>query len=192
MSKITTADFKKGIFIEYRGEPHQITESTHVNPGKGSAFVRTKLKNVKTGKVAEFTYKSGEVVEEIPVEVQELQFLYLQGNELFFMNPRNYEQVSLDKESIGNFIKLMKEGDVFQVLVHDGKALGMRIPPKVRLLVTEAEDAVAGNSVTGAKKYVTVETGARIITPLFVKKGEIIIIDPGTFEYAGRETGGKY
>lgn len=192
MSKITTADFKKGIFIEFRGEPWQITDNTFVNPGKGSAFVRTKLKNIKTGRVQEFTYKSGETVEEIPVEVKEMQFLYLQENELNFMDPRSYEQITLDKESVGDFVNLMKEGNTFQLLVHDGNALGMRFPPKVRLEVIEAEDASAGNTVTGAKKYVTVETGARVLTPLFVKVGEIIIIDPENFEYAGRETGGKY
>lgn len=192
MGKITTADFKKGIFIEFRGEPWQITDNTFVNPGKGSAFVRTKLKNLKTGRAQEFTYKSGEAVEEISVEVKELQFLYLQGSELFFMDQRSYEQISLDKEIVGDFVKLMKDGEVFQILVHEGKALGLRIPPKVRLMVTEADDAASGNTVTGAKKFVTVETGAKVLTPIFIKTGEIIIIDPGSFEYAGRETGGRY
>lgn len=192
MSRISTSDFKKGIYIEFRGEPHQIVDNTFVNPGKGSAFVRTKLKNLKTKRVCEFTYKSGEVVEEIPVEVSEMQYLYLQDDLLFFMDPRSYEQVSLPKDLIGDFINLIKEGEIFQILLHDGKALDMRIPPKVRLKVTESLDESAGNTVNGAKKYVTVETGAKVLAPLFVKTGEIIIIDPVTFEYTGRETGGKY
>jgi len=188
MTKIAASSFKKGIFIEFRGEPCQITDNTFVNPGKGSAFVRTKLKSIKTGRVVEFTYKSGEMVEEIPVDAREMQYLYLQGDEYFFMDPKNFEQVSLSRELIGDFEKFIKEGEIYQILVHDGQALTMRFPSKVRLIVTEAEDSARGNTVMGAKKYVTVETGARVITPIFIKLGEKIIIDPETSEYAGRES----
>lgn len=192
MSKITTADFKKGIFILFRDEPCQITENTFVNPGKGSAFVRTKLKNLKTGRVQEFTYKSGETVEEVPVVARDMQYLYAQGDEYIFMDERTFDQVSLPKEAILDFAKYIKEGTSYQLLVHEGKALGMRIPSKVRLKVVEAEDAARGNTVMGAKKYVKVETGASVIAPIFIKEGETIIINPETDEYAGREGGGKY
>lgn len=188
MGKITTADFQKGMFIEYKGEPHQIIGMEFVNPGKGSAFVRTKLKNVKTGRVQEFTYKSGESVEEIPIEVHEMQYLYKEMDKYVFMNNRNYEQISMPKDLLGNFSQFIKEGTTYQILVHEGEALGMRFPKKVRLAVTSAEEGAKGNTVMGAKKLVTVETGAQVTVPLFIKKGDLVVIDPETGEYVSRES----
>lgn len=188
MSTITTADFAKGMFIEYKGEPHQIVGLEFVNPGKGSAFVRTKLKNVKTGRVQEFTYKSGETVEEIPIEVHEMQYLYKENGKYVFMNNRNYEQAFLSKDLLGSFSQFIKEGITYQILIHSGEALGMRFPKKVRLKVTEAEEGTKGNTVSGAKKLVTIETGTQITVPLFIKKGDLIVIDPETGEYVSRES----
>ena len=186
MSVVTTSDFQKGMFIEFKGETNQIVEFQHVNPGKGSAFVRTKLKNLKTGKVAEFTYKSGETVEEIPVEVHEMQYLYKDNESFVFMDRFSYEQVNLPKEIIGSFYQFLKEGDVYQILLHNGQAIGMRYPKKVRLLVIAADEAIKGNTVMGAKKLVQLETGVNIAAPLFIKKGDLISIDPETGEYLER------
>lgn len=186
MSKITTSDFQKGMFIEFRGETNQIVEFQHVNPGKGSAFIRTKLKNLKTGKVQEFTYKSGETVEEVPVEVHEMQYLYKGDGNFVFMDRFSYEQTTLEKEIIGTFHQFLKEGDIYQILLHEGLAIGMRYPKKVRLLVTGADEAVKGNTVMGAKKLVQLETGVKIAVPLFIKKGDIVSIDPESGEYLER------
>lgn len=187
MGKITTADFQKGMFIEYKDEPHQIVGLEFVNPGKGSAFIRTRLKNVKTGRVQEFTYKSGEGALEIPIEVHEMQYLYKEMDKYVFMNNRTYEQLSLLKDILGTFANFIKEGEIYQILIHNGEALGMRFPKKVRLQVTDAEEGAKGNTVMGAKKLVTVETGAQITVPLFIKKGDLIAIDPETGEYVSRE-----
>jgi len=148
MGKITTSDFQKGIFIEFKGEPHQIIEFQHVNPGKGSAFVRTKLKSLSSGKVQEFTYKSGETVEEIPIFTKELQYLYKGDNEYYFMDKQTFEQTILPQNIIGSFSTFLREGETYQILLHEGKALGMRFPKKVRLKVIEAEEGVKGNTVT--------------------------------------------
>lgn len=186
MSKITTSNFHKGIFIEFRGEPCQIMEFQHVNPGKGSAFVRTKLKNLKTGKVQEFTYKSGETVNQIPIEVQEMQYLYRDPHNFFFMDRGSFEQISLKKELIGSFSSYIKESEVYQIFLYNNQPLGIRPPKKVRLLVAEAEEAVKGNTAMGAKKTVKLETGLKIDVPLFIKKGDLIAVSPETGEYLER------
>lgn len=186
MTKISTSDFQKGLFIEFRGDPNQIISFQHVNPGKGSAFIRTKLKNIKTGKVLEFTYKSGETVEELPVNVREMQYLYKNIEQLVFMDKYNYEQINIEKNVIGTFSQFLKEGETYQVYVYEGQALGMRIPKKVKLLVTEADEGAKGNTVMGAKKMVTVETGVSVAVPLFIKKGDLIAVDPESGEYLER------
>jgi elongation factor P len=187
MATISTADFKKGLFVTFKNEPHSIIEFQHVNPGKGSAFVRARLKSLKTGKVQEFTYKSGESVEELPVETHEMQYLYPEGDGYVFMDNRTYDQVTVPKILIGNFVRFMKENDTYQVLTHNDKAIGVRLPKKVRLLVTEAEEGGAkGNTIGGAMKAVVVETGAVVNVPLFIKQGEIIAIDPETGSYVER------
>lgn len=186
MSKITTSDFQKGMFIEFRGQPHQIVEFQFVNPGKGSAFVRTKLKGIKSDKVMEFTYKSGETVEEVPVNVREMQFLYKADNNLVFMDNSNYEQINMPLTFAGNFQKFIKEGETYQVFVHEGEALGLRVPKKVKLMVSEAEEGIKGNTVTGGRKTVILETGVTISVPLFIKKGDIVAVDPETGEYQER------
>jgi elongation factor P len=186
MSTITTADFSKGIFIVFKDEPHQITDLTFVNPGKGSAFVRTRLKSLKTGKVQEFTYKSGESVEEVPVNTREMQYLYKEGDNYIFMDNFSYEQYSISEVMLGNYVNYLKPNDTYQILVNGDEAVGLRFPKKVRLTVTEATEGAKGNTVSGATKTVIVETGAVITVPLFIKQGEVIAIDPETGEYLER------
>src|SRR3989344_9682650 len=116
MSTITTAQFRKGMFVEFKDEPHQIVEFQHVNPGKGSAFVRTRLKALKTGKVQDFTFKSGESVTEVPVATREMQFLYKEGNNYIFMDNQSYEQFTISEAMLGNYVHYLKPSDVYQVL----------------------------------------------------------------------------
>lgn len=186
MAKITTANFKKGNFIEFRGEPNQITDFQFVNPGKGSAFVRARLKSLKTGKVIEFTYKSGETVEELPIVTREMQYLYKEGDTYVFMDNTTYEQFSIPALLLGGFTKYVRAGDTYQILVYGDEAVGVRFPKKVWLKVTEAEDGAKGNTATGATKTVVVETGATVTVPLFIKTGDTLGIDPETGAYVER------
>jgi elongation factor P len=186
MSTITTSDFTKSTFIEFKGEPHQIVEFQHVNPGKGSAFVRTRLKSLKTGKVQEFTYKSGESVTEVAIATREMQYLYKEGDNYVFMDNTSYEQFNIPAAMLGNYVNYLKPNDVYQVLVTDEEAVGLRFPKKVRLKVTEATEGAKGNTVSGATKTVIVETGAIVTVPLFIKEGETIAIDPETGTYLER------
>ncbi|MBI5448917.1 elongation factor P [Candidatus Gottesmanbacteria bacterium] len=186
MSTISTADFTKGMFIEFKGEPHLIVEFQHVNPGKGSAFVRTRLKSLKTGKVQEFTYKSGESVVEVPVATREMQYLYKEGNSYLFMDNFSYEQFNLPALLLGDYVNYLKPNDTYQILINGDEAVGVRFPKKVRLLVTEADEGAKGNTVSGATKTVMVETGAMVTVPLFIKQGDTIAIDPETGSYLER------
>ena len=186
MATISTSDFKKGIFIEFKDEPHQITEFQHVNPGKGSAFVRTKLKSLKSGRVQEFTYKSGESVTEVPIETHEMQYIYPENDTYIFMDNRSFEQYTISGSMIGDFSKYLKANDVYQVLVYGDDAVGIRLPKKVRLTVTESDEGSKGNTATGATKTVKVETGAVVTVPLFIKQGDVIAIDPETNSYLER------
>lgn len=181
-----TSILKKGLCIIFKDEPCIVVEKTFVSPGKGTAFFRTKLKNLRTKSVQEFTFKSGEKVEEAPLQTQEVQYLYKQGEDYCFMNPRSYEQITIPEEMLGNFKNFMKEGDIYQVYTLDGEPVTLRTPQKVRLKVTQAEDAVKGNTVSGATKPVTVETGYSLQVPLFVKEGGYIIINTETGEYVER------
>lgn len=186
MSKISTAQFHKGIFIEFKGEPYQIMEFQHVNPGKGSAFVRTKLKSFKTGKTLEFTFKSNETVNEVPIITREMQYLYRQGDSYIFMDNRDYEQLTVTKDILGDYVNFFKENEIYQILVHDGQGVGVRFPKKVRLKVVETEDAVKGNTVSGATKPAKLETGVTIQVPLFIKVGDVVGVDPELSEYVDR------
>lgn len=186
MSTISTGDFAKGLFIEFKGEPHQIVELTFVNPGKGSAFVRTRLKSLKTGKVQEFTYKSGESVEEIPVNTREMQYLYKENENYIFMDNTSFEQYSISEAMLGTYKNYLKPNDTYQILVNGDEAVGLRFPKKVHLKVTEADEGAKGNTVSGATKTVVTETGAVVSVPLFIKQGEIIAIDPESGEYLER------
>lgn len=186
MATILTSDIKKGLCIMFRSAPCVVVDKTFVSPGKGSAFYRTKLKNIKTGNVVEFTFKSGEKLEEAPVEVVELQYLYKDGEALNFMNPRTYEQFSLPKEMANSFFSLMKEGENYQVYVLDNQAIALRPPLKVILKVTHAEEGAKGNTVTGATKEVEVETGYKVLVPLFIKEGDLISINVESGGYVER------
>lgn len=157
------------------------------SPGKGSAVVRTRLKSLKTGRVLDFTFKSGETAEELAVDTREMQYLYKTGEEYFFMNQVTFDQTSLTGEMLGDFRKFIKEGDIVQVLLYEGTPLGIRYPKKVKLKVSEADEATRGNTITGgAKKMVILETGVSVAVPLFINKGDTVVVDTETGEYVER------
>lgn len=181
-----TSILKKGICIIFKDEPYIVMDKTFVSPGKGSAFYRTRLKNIRNGALLDFTFKSGEKIEEAPLITQEFQYLYEQNKEYFFMNPRTYEQISLTEEILGGFKNFVKESDLYQIYTLEGEPVSLRAPQKVTLKVIEAENSVKGNTVSGATKAVKVETGYELQVPLFIKEGDLIVINTETGQYVNR------
>ncbi|HUV72115.1 MAG TPA: elongation factor P [Clostridia bacterium] len=186
MSIISTSELKKGIFIIFRNAPHLVVGKSFISPARGSAFYRTKLKNLKTGAVLDFTFKSGEKLKEAAVEVKELQYLYQDQSELVFINPQTYEQSTLSRTLVGSFFQLMKEGETYQVYTLENQAIALRPPLKVKLKVVHAEAGAKGNTVTGATKQAQLETGHCLQVPLFIKENETIAVNVETGQYSER------
>lgn len=182
----STADFRNGLVIMFKGEPWSIVEFQHVKPGKGGAFVRTKLKNVVSGKVVDNTFRAGEKVETVRLEEKEMQFLYQEGNTLHFMDNETYEQTPLDASLAGDMLKFLKEGEVVKVQFHGDKALGLELPFFIEFEVTETEPGVKGDTVSGSGKPATLETGAVIQVPFFVNVGDRVRVDTRTGTYMER------
>lgn len=177
---------KTGMFVLYKDQPCSVVKCEFYFPGKGSAFARTKMKNVKTGNVYEYTFKSADMVETVDVDTVELQYLYRDGETLNFMNPRTFDQFEVPVSIFeGKDKYLMAEMKMF-FNFYEGEAIGVRFPLKVSVKVTEASEASAGNTVNAPKKPVTIETGVEVLVPLFVKQGETIIVDTETGEYVSR------
>lgn len=186
MAHTHAGNLKKGMFILHNGDIWLVTKAEFYSPGKGSALMRSVLKNLKNAKTLQFTFKSQEIVEEVVVDAIEYQYLYKDHEFLYFMNERTYEQITVPIIMVGTLANFLKEGEKMFVLVYEGKALSVRPPQSVRLIVTEAEDAVKGDTVTNARKEVKVETGATVLAPLFIKKGDTIVVDPETGTYMER------
>ena len=184
--KIKAGNIRKGSYILFKNQPHQVTHTSFMSPGKGSAFMRLKLKNIKTGNTVEFTYKSNEMVEELDVSSKKMQYLYHDANEAVFMDERTYEQISVPATLLKDKLDLLTAEVNVYVLIIDDKAVGVSLPPKVRLKVKRADNAVAGDTVGGAKKEIELETGLKVQAPLFIKTGETVIIDTATKQYVGR------
>ncbi|MCS6956768.1 MAG: elongation factor P [Patescibacteria group bacterium] len=184
--KINAGNLKKGDFVFYQGDIWQVQKADFYSPGKGSALMKTRIKNLISGKNVECVYKSAEQVEVLDVQSIEMQYLYKDNENLYFMNERNYEQYSLPINVVGNVSNFFKEGEKMYVYIYNDKPLTVRPPLSVKLKVIETEDAVKGDTVTGAKKQAKVETGAIVMVPLFVKVGDLISINPETAEYTGR------
>lgn len=183
---ISTAEFRNGAKIEIDGEPFVIVEFQHVKPGKGGAFVRTKLKSLKTGNVIDRTYRSGEKVETPNLEERTMQYLYNTGEEYFFMDSESYEQFSLTSDHIGDGAKWLKENLIVQVLYHNGEPINVEVPMFVELKVVKADPGVKGDTASGGTKPATLETGAVVKVPLYLEEGEVIKIDTRTGEYLER------
>jgi elongation factor P len=188
---IDTSDFRKGLKIEIDGEPFEIVEFQHVKPGKGSAFVRTTIRSLLTGRVLQPTLKSGEKVGKPDIEDKEMQYLYLQGEDFYFMDTRNYEQTFLSEKVLGEAKNFLKENINVSVLFYNGKAIGVTLPNSVDLKVTKCDPGVRGDTVSGALKPATLETGYTVNVPLFINEGDVLKIDTRDGKYLTRvATGG--
>jgi elongation factor P len=182
----STAEFKKGLKIEMDGKPFLIVDFQHVKPGKGGAFVRTKLKNMINGRVVDQTFRSGEKVGRPDLEEKEMQYLYREGNDFVFMDNVTYDQVYLTKEQVGDQSQFLQENINIKLLYFNGEPIDIDLPNFVELTVTATEPGFKGDTATGGNKPATVETGAVIQVPLFISEGDRIRIDTRTGSYMER------
>ena len=183
---ISAGDFKNGLTIENEGNVFQIVEFQHVKPGKGAAFVRTKLKNIKSGGVVEKSFRPTEKFQQAHIERKNMQYLYNDGDLYYFMDTETYDQVGLGEDLIGDALKFVRENDMVTTISHNGETFAVEPPMFVELEVTECEPGEKGNTATGATKPCTVETGATVYVPLFVNLGDKLKIDTRTGEYLSR------
>ncbi|AKA36298.1 elongation factor P [Flagellimonas lutaonensis] len=182
-----TSDIRKGLCIRYNNDIYKIVEFLHVKPGKGPAFVRTKLKSVTSGKVIDNTFSAGHKIEDVRVETRSYQFLYSEGDTYHFMNTDDYNQIALQESNL-DAPDLLKEGEVVTIIFNaeDNMPLSVEMPASVILEVTHTEPGVKGNTATNATKPATVETGARINVPLFINEGDKIKVDTSNSSYLER------
>jgi len=186
MNTINAGNITKGSFIIFKGAPVFITKAEFMSPGKGSPVMRIKFKNVQTGAAGEFTYKTGESVEVAEIEKKEMEYLYRDGEELFFMNPKSYDQVSIPMGLIDDQFGYLTPNLRCWIVWYKGSPIGATLPSHVTLEVTESPDEVAGNRINAPKKTVRLETGIEAQVPLFIKIGEKVQLDTTTGEYLGR------
>lgn len=183
---ISTVDFRNGTRLMVDGEPFYIVEFQHVKPGKGGAFVRTKLKSYLTGNVLDRTFRSGERFEEPDLEEREMQFLYATGDAYTFMDTETYEQLTFEKQTLGENVDLLKENMVVKILIYEHRPIAVELPNFIELKVIDAEPGVRGDTATGGTKPAIVETGATIKVPLYLEVGTVIKIDTRTRSYVER------
>lgn len=183
---ITAGDFRNGVTFELDGQIFQVVEFQHVKPGKGAAFVRTKLKNIITGATVERTFNPTDKMPKAHIERKDMQYLYNDGDLYHFMDVETYEQMALGADKLGDALKFVKENMVVKILSHKGNVFGVEPPTFVELEITHTEPGFKGDTATGATKPATVETGAVIKVPLFVNQGDVIRIDTRTAEYMER------
>ncbi|QQG44645.1 MAG: elongation factor P [Candidatus Roizmanbacteria bacterium] len=184
--RTNAGNLKKGEFVRHQNEIWQVQKAEFYSPGKGSALMKARIKNVLSGKNLDYTYKSNEDVETVDVTSIEMQYLYKDAENYYFMDERSYEQYSVASSVVGDVGRFFKEGDKYYIFVYNEKAISIRPPMSVRLKIIETEDAAKGDTVSGAKKTAKVETGATVMVPLFVKAGDEITINPETGDYTGR------
>jgi elongation factor P len=182
----STADFRNGMVIKYDGQVFRIVEFQHVKPGKGGAFVRTRLKNVETGSVIERTFRSGEKVDEIRLERTDAQYLYSDGEMLHFMNLENFDQFAMATERLGDARLYLKENETVQVLLHEGDPFLVELPPHVNLAVKYTEPGMRGDTAQGGNKPAELETGLTVTVPLFIEVGDVLRVDTRNGQYVER------
>lgn len=183
---ISAGEFRNGITVEIDGTVYQVLEFQHVKPGKGAAFVRTKLKNVMSGGVIERTFRPTEKFPKAHIERKTMQYLYSDGDLYHFMDGETYDQIALNEETIGDALKFVKENEEVKVCSYQGEVFAVEPPLFAELAVTATEPGVKGDTATGATKPATVETGAQVMVPLFVNEGDVLKIDTRTGEYLSR------
>ncbi|MGB3400347.1 MAG: elongation factor P [Candidatus Deferrimicrobiaceae bacterium] len=182
----STADFRNGLKIEFGGEPYVIVYFQHVKPGKGGAFVRTKLKNLKTGAVLENTFRSGDKVNKPDLDERGMQFMYLMENAYHFMDTKTYEQIYLDREHMGDAANYMIENLPVKILFYRGEPIGIDLPIFIDLQIVETEPGLKGDTVSGATKPASLESGAVVQVPLFLNVGDRVKVDTRTGTYIER------
>ncbi|MBR6704761.1 MAG: elongation factor P [Lachnospiraceae bacterium] len=183
---VSAGDFKNGITIEWDGGVWQIIEFQHVKPGKGAAFVRTKLKNIISGGVVETSFRPTDRFENAIIDRKAMQYLYNDGDMFYFMDNETFEQIALNKDQIGDSLKFVKENEECRICSYKGSVFSVEPPLFVELEITDTEPGFKGNTATGATKPAIVETGAQVAVPLFVNQGDKIKIDTRTGEYLSR------
>ena len=183
---LSTSDFRNGLKIEVEGEPYAIVEFQHVKPGKGGAFVRTKLRGIKTGSVIDRTFRSGEKFNKPNMEEREMQYLYASADQYFFMDNQTYEQIAITEENLGEGRKYLKENMAVKILFYNEKPIGVEVPMFVELKIVRTDTGVRGDTASGGTKPATLETGAVIKVPLYMNEGEIIKVDTRIGEYVER------
>ena len=183
---ISAGDFRNGVTLEIEGNVYQIVEFQHVKPGKGAAFVRTKIKNIKSGGVVERTFRPTEKFPAARIDRVDMQYLYSDGDLFYFMNTETFDQVALNADAIGDALKFVKEQEMVKVCSYNGEVFSVESPLFVELEITDTEPGFKGDTATGATKPAVVETGATVYVPLFVDQGDKIKIDTRTGEYLSR------
>jgi len=183
---ISTADFRRGMKITYKGEPCEIIDFQHVKMGRGGAIVRTKLKNLISGNVLEDTFRSGEKFEPPQLEQKSMQYLYEQDNQFYFMDTESYEQIALNEEQIGNAKKYLKENTIVTVHYYKEKPISVELPTFVELAIKETEPGFRGDTAAGGTKPAVLETGASIKVPFHINTGDIVRVDTRTGQYIER------
>jgi len=183
---ISASEFRNGITVEIDGDIFVIIEFQHVKPGKGAAFVRTKIRNLVTGSVVEKTFRPSEKMPKAHIDRKDLQYLYNDGGLYYFMDTESFEQSEINASDVGDSLKFVKENESVKVLSHNGKVFGIEPPTFVELEITDTEPGFKGDTAQGATKPATLETGATASVPLFVNIGDVIKIDTRTGEYLGR------
>ena len=186
MVTISINDARPGKRLEIDDVVYQVVDRQHVKPGKGPAFVRTKLRNIRQGTVVDRTFRAGEKVELADVSGKELQYLYRDGDEFHFMDLETYEQMAIPETSLGDTPKYLKESDTIQVLFYKGEAIDVEMPSAVDLKVTETQPGMRGDTVSGAGKPATLETGYVVTVPLFINEGDILRVDTRSGAYIER------
>lgn len=183
---LSTNDLRSGLTVNYEDSVYLILEAEHVKQGRGSAFVRVRMKNVKTGATINRTLRAGEKIEQAVIQKREMQYLYASGDEYYFMDTETYDQIPVRSDVLGDGLKFLKENMVVQILEYDGSVIGVELPNSVELEVVETEPGVRGDTVSGATKPAKLETGAVVQVPLFVNTGDVIRVDTRSGHYLGR------
>jgi len=183
---ISTNDFRTGLTIELDGEVFQVVEFQHVKPGKGAAFVRSKLKNLRTGAVVEKTFNAGEKIPRAHIERREVQYLYNDGTSYNFMDMETYDQMALTAEQLGDAVKYLKENMTINLLMFQGRSIGVDLPNFVELTVVETAPGIKGDTASGGSKPATLETGYVVQVPFFINVGDVLQIDTRTGQYIKR------
>lgn len=184
---LSTTDIRRGLKIELEGEPYEVLEFLHFKPGKGGAFVRSKLRNLLSGSVKDHTFRSGEKFGKPDMESKAMQYIYSDGDKLVFMDMTDYEQIEVPKEQFGGKSGYLLEGQEVKMLTYQGRPLDIELPPSIIMQVAETEPGVKGDTVSGATKPARLESGITINVPLFIEQGEKVKVDTRSGDYLGRE-----